>query len=112
LFFLISNRTTCQLEKNVLKVGQNCPEIRDPDPILGQAMNRLGNKIVAAPNNREALLDAGHRRNSWELLKELFRGCVFRIENHGSLWAMPGNQTLWRVDIDDPAMLNDRYAIA
>src|ERR1700677_3526636 len=112
LFFLISNRATRQLEKNVLKVGQNCPEIRDPDPILRQAMNHLGNKIVAAPDNRESLLGTGHRRNSWELLKELCRGCVFRIENHRSLRAMPGNQTFRRVDVDDPAMLNDRYPIA
>src|SRR5258708_40124087 len=39
---LLANRVTSQFEKDVLQVGEDCAEIRDSNPILGQTMNHLG----------------------------------------------------------------------
>src|ERR1039458_910730 len=62
LCFLLANGVTGQFEENVLKVGKNCPEIRDSNPIFRKAVNHFGNEIVAAAANRESLVRSEERR--------------------------------------------------
>jgi hypothetical protein len=62
-----------QFEKDILEVWENRAEIRDPDPILGQAMNHLGHQIVAPPANCELRVAASHRFDSRNRSKSFFR---------------------------------------
>src|SRR5260370_39685900 len=103
---------TRQLEKDVLKVGQNRPEIRDPDLILGQTMNHLGHQVVAPAVNGESKVSAVHRFNSGDRPKAFFSNRVVRGEHNGSLRAVPLDQLIRTVDVDDPSMLDDCYPVA
>ena len=68
---LVANRVTGQFEKDVLKVRENRAEIGDPDPILGQTMNHLGDQIVAPTPNGELRVAADDRLDSRDRSKAL-----------------------------------------
>jgi hypothetical protein len=78
---------TGKFEKDVLKVRQNRAEIGDPDPILRQAMNHLGDEIIAATPNRELRVATNDRLDSRDHSKTLLSGSVVRGEDDGSLSA-------------------------
>src|SRR6476469_2332695 len=85
---LFANRAASQLEKDVLKVGDGRAEFSDPNPILRQAVNHVGDKIVSPPANGESHVGAGYRLNRWNCLKVVTCGWVVRIQNDGTLRAM------------------------
>src|SRR5579871_1923772 len=85
----IANRVTGQFEKNILKVGENRAEIGDAYSVLRQAMNHLGDEIVAAPPNRELRPIALDRLDSRDRAKTFGRASVVGGEDHGSLGAVP-----------------------
>src|ERR1700680_4385935 len=109
---LVANRVTGQFEKDVLKVRENRAEIRDPNPILGQTMNHLGDEIVAPTPNRELRVAADYRLDSRDRSKALYSRWVVCGEDDGSLRAVPVNEALRPVDVDDASVFDDCYPVA
>src|SRR5271165_2264776 len=103
---------TCQFQKNVLKVREDGAEISNPDVILGQTMNHLGDKIVAGSANRELRVAADHRLYSRDRSKALLGVLVVCRKHDGSFRAVPVNEALRPVDVHDPPMLDDGHAVA
>src|ERR1700731_1023405 len=106
LSVLFANRAASQLEKDVLKVGENGAEIRDPNPMLRQTVNHPGDQVVAPPSNGESHVVVGYRLHFRNRLKVATGGRVVRIQNDGTLRAMPTDEALRCVDVDDPSVLH------
>src|SRR6516225_6415840 len=51
--FLVANRVACQFQKDVFQVGEDRPEVHDTDPILGEAVDHLGDKFLSPASNCE-----------------------------------------------------------
>src|SRR6266478_2964660 len=109
---LFANRMTGQFEKNVFKIGENGTEIRDPDAILGKTMNYFGHQVVATAANRESQVSADYRLHSRDRAKAFFYPGVIGGKYHGSLRAVPGDESFRSVDVDNPSVLDDCYSIA
>src|ERR1700733_2584471 len=109
---LVANRVTGQFEKDILKVGENRAEIRDPDAILGQTMNYLGDEIVTSAPNCELRVAADYTLDSRDGSKVLSSGSIVRGEDDGSLRAVPAHQVFRSVDVDDAPVFDDRYSVA
>src|SRR5947209_15457038 len=45
----IANRMAGEFQKHVLEVGQHCAEVGDPDPIIGETLDHLGNEVLTPP---------------------------------------------------------------
>src|ERR1019366_4328591 len=98
--------------KDILKVGENRAEIGDPYPILRQTMDHLGDKIVAATPNRDLQPSARDRLDSRDRSKTLCRASVVCGEDDSSLRAVPLNQALRAVDVDDASVFDDCHSVA
>src|SRR5271168_3362605 len=99
-------RTPRQLQKHVLEVRQNRPEIRHADEILDETANHLGHQVTLSAN-RETLVRARDRLNPGDRAETLFRAGIVCSQHHSSLRAVAGNEPLRRVDINDPSVLDD-----
>jgi hypothetical protein len=103
---------TGQFEKNVFKIGENGTEIRDPDVILGKAMNYFGHQVVATAANRESQVSADYRLHSGDGAKTFFCPGVVAAEYHGSLRTVAGDESFRGVNVDNSSVLDDCYSIA
>src|SRR5580704_17633516 len=109
---LLSNRMTRQFQKHIFKIRHDRPEIRDPNSILGKAMNHLGHQIIAAAPNGESRIRAHHCLNPRDRAKALFRDRILRGEHDRSFRTMPVHQVLRPVDVDDASVFDHGYAVA
>ena len=75
-------------------------------------MNHLGHEIVAPAANCELRVAADHRVDSRDSSKALFSGRGVRGQDDGSLRAMPFNEVLRPVYIDNASVLDDCHPIA
>src|SRR5271165_7043758 len=103
---------TRQFQKDVLQIREDGAEIRNPDVILRQTMNHLGDEIVACSANRELEVGADHRLYSRDRSKALLGVLVVCRKHDGSFRAVPVNEALRPVDVHDSSMLDDGYAVA
>src|ERR1700679_568457 len=91
---LVANRMTGQFQKDIFKVRENRAELRDPDPILGKALNHLGDEIVASSPNGELRITAGHCLDARNRSEAFHCSRVVCGEDDGSLRAMPLHKVL------------------
>src|ERR1700722_9103032 len=75
-------------------------------------MNHLGDEIVAPTPNRDLRVAADDRFDSRDGSKALRSGEVVGCKYDGSLRAVPVNQALRPVDVDDASVLDDCYPVA
>ena len=75
-------------------------------------MNHRGDEIVAPTPNRELRVAADYRLDSRDRSKALFRGSVVRGKDDGSFGAVPINEVLRSVYVNDASVLDDCYSIA
>src|SRR6516162_8250503 len=74
-------------------------------------MNHLGYKIVAATPNHELRSTARDHLDSRDRSKALRSTPVVCGEDDSSLRAMPLNQVLRAVDVDDTSVFDDRHPV-
>src|SRR3984885_1950913 len=112
LSVLFANGAARELEKDVLKVGENGAEIRDADPILRKTMNHLGDQVVAPPANGASRVFAGYGLYAGNGLKVAGGSGVVRIQDDGTLGTVPAHEALRSVDVDDSPVLHDGDPVA
>ena len=109
----IANRVTGQFEKDILKVGENRAEISNPDSILGQTMNHLGDEIVAATPNRESASRCNVIASTRGIVRK--RSAAVR-SSVARTTVRSGQCRLTRlsgaVDVDDASVFDDCYPVA
>src|ERR1700740_282319 len=96
-----------ECDENIFEIGEHCPEVRDFDPVLRQAVNYVGHEVVPGTTNREAEILARDRLKSWGRSKMFLGRSVVGRKHHSSLRAVPSDQRLRSADVDDAAMLDD-----
>src|SRR5438876_1854722 len=75
-------------------------------------MNHLGHEIVAPTANGESPVIAYHSLDSQDPPEAFFSDGVVRGESDGSLGAVPVDEPLGRVNVNDPSVLDDCYPVA
>src|SRR5580692_1457567 len=75
-------------------------------------MNHLGHQIVSPAANGELRAAADYFLNSRNHLKVLSSVWIICGQDDGSLRAVPLHQALRTIDINDPSVLDDCYAVA
>src|ERR1700693_3334250 len=103
---------TGQFEKHVLKVGDDHAKVGNARAALGQTVDHFGHQIIAAAANRELQIAAHHRLNSRNCSKAFLGRRVTGGQDDDSFRAVPINESLWSVDVDNSAAFDDCYAIA
>src|SRR5262245_20830548 len=101
-----------QLEKHILEIRDHGAEIGDADPVLGDAVDDAGHKVVAVPADREPRITAFHRVDARNRAKALCSNRIAGDQDDRPLRTVACDEPFRRVDVDDAAVLDDRDTIA
>jgi hypothetical protein len=74
--FLSGGRVAGEFEEDLFEIGEHCPEVRDFDPVLRQAVNYVSHEIVPGTTNREGEILARDRLKSRDRSKMFLGGSV------------------------------------
>src|SRR2546427_1865067 len=108
----IPNRVAGQLQEPVLEIRKPGPEVGSPDPVRGKTMDHVRDQVGAVAENGEPAVLARDRRHARNRPKVLLRRRLVCDERDRSLGAVPRDERRRRADVDDPAVIDDRHAIA
>jgi|SRR5579863_2979767 len=99
--FLSGGRVAGEFEEDLIEIGEHCPEVRDFDPVLRQAVNYVSHEVVPGTTNREAEILARDRLKSRDRSKMFLGGWSSVESTTVRSGAVPSDQRLRCADVDD-----------
>ena len=102
----------CELEEHVLERRHDGAEVGHRDPVFGETSNQGSHEVIASPANGVARVVPVDRFNTGDGVKAFSCRGIRRRQNHRAFRAVSANATRRRVDVDDPAVVDDGDAVA
>src|SRR5262245_7650092 len=108
----VTNGMPSQFQKHILEVRLFASELRDPDPVLRDAVNDIGHEILASASQRKPASVLLHRLEAGDRGEPGPRIGIARRQHDRRVGTVPPHQSLGRADVDDAPALDDRDAVA
>src|SRR5688500_4841016 len=108
----VANQPAGELEIRILERRHGRAEVGDPDAVLGDASDHIGHQILTRSLNGDPRAVDRDLRDPRDRSKTV--DCLGIVGNQydGPFGAVPRDQPLGTVDLDDPPMLDDCHPIA
>src|SRR3954452_13214303 len=109
---LLADRMAGHGEEDILERRQHRAEVGDPEAVLGQSGDDVGDEVLAAAADDHAAVLARHRIDAGDLLEPVVGAGIDCRQFDAALRTVPRDQPRRRVDIDDAAVIDDCDAVA
>src|SRR5258708_1654842 len=108
----VSNRVARHSQEHVLETGRLGLELGDVNPVLGEALDHVGDEILTLPPDGVAQILFRDRHDARNRVEPRLRIDVGRRQQDGPFGTVPGDERRRRIDVHDSSVVDDGDAVA